>query len=203
MLYCRKHFEHKGLQNALTPGKRQEQVSAQIVGRFFEGRTVKEMSVNGNMNALRNGSKASYRLILGDLPKPLERVKRNARQYRRDLEAAVQDRHGDIDIIRAHAIDAAVGAETHASICRWLLNTKIDSMSVADIVTCSREIARAKDTRNRIVRQLGLDPGDGRTITALYQGIAATACHADGPGDAGTAAKTSDAPDAPDATPEA
>lgn len=127
------------------------------------------MTRNGNINRLRHGGRASYRLILGELPRPLERVKRNARRYRRDLEAAVDERHGEISVLHAHSIDSAVAAETHCQVCRWLLNQRLDKMSVSDIVTCSREIMRAKETRDRAVRQLGLDAATGQSaIDALY-----------------------------------
>ena len=101
----------------------------------------------------------NHRLIIGELPKPMLRVKRAARSYRRDLEGACQDRHGEISIVHAHIIDAAVGNETHAAICRWLLNQKLNDMTPTDIITCSRNIAQAKETRNRAVRELDLGTG--------------------------------------------
>ena len=101
----------------------------------------------------------NHRLVIGELPKPMLRVKRAARSYRRDLESACQDRHGEISVVHAHIIDAAVGNETHAAICRWLLNQKLNDMTPADIITCSRNIAQAKATRNRAVFELDLDTG--------------------------------------------
>ncbi len=99
----------------------------------------------GNLNALKNGSRLTHRLILGELPKPLERVKRRARQYRRDLEASCVEVHGEIGIVHAHHIDAAAGHETHGSICRWLLCNRMDKMTAADIVNQEAETATADE----------------------------------------------------------
>lgn len=109
-----------------------------------------------NLNAAKNGTKLS-RLTLGELPKELTRVKRLARQYRRELETACVDVHNEVSVTHGHLIDEAAVNEQHAAVCRWLLNQRIEKMSVADILSCSREITKAKANRNRAVAQLKLD----------------------------------------------
>jgi hypothetical protein len=112
----------------------------------------------GNLNAARNGGKmAARRLVIGELPKPLLGAKREARAYRRALEAAVLDEAGEISVTAAHSIDTAAAATAHAAICRWLLREKIGAMPTTDILACSKEIVRAKETRDRAVRELELD----------------------------------------------
>lgn len=122
----------------------------------------------GNANGLKNGARAMYRLILGELPAKWLRVKRYARQYRRDLEAAVIDRYGSVGVVQAHTIDAAASWVAHAGICRWLLNNKSDVMSTADIAKCSSEIANAAERRNRLVRQLGIEPPSDTDVMAAF-----------------------------------
>ncbi len=112
---------------------------------------------NGNTNALKNGSRALYRLILGELPNQFRRIKQNTRRYRRDLEAAVTDRHGEVSIAAAHLIDAAAGWECHGGICRWILINRIAKLADADLIKCSAEVAKAKENRNRMIKQLQID----------------------------------------------
>ena len=111
----------------------------------------------GSMNAIKNGTSLK-RLVVGQLPAKMVRVQRYARQYRRELEEAVASAHGAVDLTQAHLIDAAASHEAHAAICRWLLREKLPTMSVSDIRECSKQIATAKDARNKAVIGLDLNP---------------------------------------------
>lgn len=125
----------------------------------------------GNTANLRNGSRAdrtAHRLQLGELPKPMARVTRDARAYRRALEAAVLEQHGEISLTHAHWIDAAAGFEAHAAVCRWVLRQKLDAMSASDIIAASREMARSRERRNAALKELGLDRPDDDDVAALY-----------------------------------
>lgn len=113
---------------------------------------------NRTLNNLKNGTRIT-RLSLGELPRKLSRVTRYCREYRKSLEAATAEAHGgEVTMTLAHHVDAACGHEQHLQIMRWLLRTKIDSMSNSDIIACSRAMADARDKRNRAVQQLDLDP---------------------------------------------
>ena len=122
----------------------------------------------GNLNASRNGGRLT-RLTLGELPVTMRRQTTQARVYRRGLESLVIDAKGEVDATDAHLIDEAATAEVHGAVCRWLLRERLDKMTVQDILTCSREILKAKTVRNRAVDRLGLGP-DARenAIDALY-----------------------------------
>ena len=109
-----------------------------------------------NLNAARNGTRLT-RLTVGELPRQLNHVKIEGRRYRRALEAVCGDVHGEVSVTDAHSIDTATGATVHAGICRWLLREKIGVMASADILACSRELLKAKETRDRAVRLLRLD----------------------------------------------
>ena len=108
-----------------------------------------------NLNASKNGTRLT-RLTLGELPQTMRRQLQNARKYRRYLEGEVLGTHGEVDILQAHLIDEAANAEVHASVCRWLLRTRIESMSASDITRCSEQILKAKTVRNKAVERLKL-----------------------------------------------
>jgi hypothetical protein len=110
----------------------------------------------GNLNATRNGGSIT-RLTLGELPLTMRRQTQQARKYRRGLEALVVQAKGLVNATDAHLIDEATTAEVHASVCRWLLRTRLDKMTVADISRCSEQIVKAKAARNRAVERLALD----------------------------------------------
>ena len=115
-------------------------------------------AAKGNKNALKNGSKLDRkRLVVGELPKAMVAVKREARGYRRDLEASVLEAKGEINIVDAHIIDAATAATMAAGINRWLLRNRFETMRVADIRACNKEMRDAKRDRARIIRDLNLD----------------------------------------------
>ena len=112
----------------------------------------------GNVNALKNAKKASLRrLTVGELPKPLLSVKREGRAYRRALEAEVLAVKGEVSTTDCHLVDSATAATIHCGIVRWLLRSKISTMSTSDILACSRELVKGKQARDQAVKALGLD----------------------------------------------
>lgn len=111
----------------------------------------------GNLNALKNGSRLSrQRLTVGELPRSMISVKREARAYRRYLERTVLEAKRVIDDEDLHLIDAAVGATMAVGVNRWLLRNRLDKMTVADIRACNKEMRDAKRDRAKIVKELGL-----------------------------------------------
>ena len=112
----------------------------------------------GNKNALRNGSNIDRkRLTVGELPTAMIAVKREARSYRRTLEAAVLQARDEVTLMDAHTIDAATACTMAAGIGRWLLRNRFEVMTVADIRATNKEIRDAKRDRAKIVRELDLD----------------------------------------------
>jgi hypothetical protein len=105
----------------------------------------------------RNGTSIT-RLPLGDYPATMRKaVTRAARKYRRDLESLVVKMNAGINTTEAHLIDEAASAEAHGSVCRWLLRTRLEKMTVTDVLKCSEQIIKAKMIRNRAVERLALD----------------------------------------------
>lgn len=125
-----------------------------------------------NVNALTNGTRIGdrvTRLTIGELPKQLLGARSEGRAYRRSLEDALIRQGRDVGVVEAHAIDTASSATIHAAICRWLLRQKINKMSPTDILSCSREIVKAKQDRDRAIKTLNLDKRDVDSIEVLYQ----------------------------------
>jgi len=110
----------------------------------------------GCLNAVKNGTSLT-RLTLGELPTTMRRQTQAARKYRRSLEALVMAAKGEVNATAAHLIDEAAAAEVHASVCRWLLRTRLEKMSVSDVARCSEQIVKAKTMRNRAVERLKID----------------------------------------------
>src|SRR5262245_29850369 len=96
------------------------------------GKTGKSGAPANNINAARNGTGLT-RLTIGELPKTMRRQQQAVRKYRRTLETLVTDAKGRISATDMHVIDEATGAELHATVCRWLLRTKLEKMSVSDV----------------------------------------------------------------------
>jgi hypothetical protein len=120
------------------------------------GKAGKSGPKTANLNAVVNGVHIS-RLTVGELPQTMRRQLQNARKYRRGIEGGVVAKYGGINLTQAHLIDEAVNAEVHASVCRWLLRTRITTMSTSDITRCSEQILKAKTIRNRAIERLKLD----------------------------------------------
>jgi hypothetical protein len=138
------------------------------------GKAGRSGPAKANLNASRNGTGLT-RLTLGELPQTMRRQTQSARKYRRGLERLVTDAKGEVSATDAHLIDEAATAEIHASVCRWLLRTRLDRMTVSDISRCSEQVLKAKTARNRAVERLGLDR-DRFTdvIDALYTRVTDT-----------------------------
>ena len=122
-----------------------------------------------NTNALKNGSRAMYRLVVGAFPAKWTRPKRHALRYRRDLEAAVVARYGSVDAMQAHHIHAAASWILHSGILRQLLVEKSEFMSPSDVARCSPEIASAAEKCAKLVKTLKVDaPDSSLTLAAFY-----------------------------------
>ena len=112
----------------------------------------------GNKNNLRNGNRVDFRrLTVGELPTTMIAVKREGRQYRRDIEAEVMATKGEINTLDAHLIDTAAASTIQAGVCRWLLRNKLETMNTSDIRGCTADIVRAKERRDAAIRALNLD----------------------------------------------
>lgn len=108
------------------------------------------------------------RLVIGQLPDCMKRQLSTARKYRRDLEQVVLAAKGEVTLTDAHWVDECIAAENHCAIMRWLLRTRLDKMSAEAIISCSREILKAKTARNKAFAELKLDKSEQDMLATLY-----------------------------------
>jgi hypothetical protein len=102
----------------------------------------------GNLNSIRHG------LTSGRLPKGCKHIVRYVATLRRELESAVVQAHGEIDLTSAAYISSAVRWERHALLAqRWLCEGELDA---DQRLNHSREIARASTERDRCIKALNI-----------------------------------------------
>lgn len=112
----------------------------------------------GNKNGIKNGTRIDCRrLVVGELPLTMISVRSEALAYRRELEACVLAKHGEIDVMAAHYIDIASASTMLAGVCRWTMRHKLDDMTDKDVRECAKEIVKAKQARDAAVKALELD----------------------------------------------
>lgn len=107
------------------------------------------------MNAFKNGTRT--RLNLGELPKKMYVVTKKVRAYRRALEEAVEEVHGEVSFVAAHYVDSACKFEQVAGVCLYQMKRRIDDMSPSDVRECVAAIAKAAEKRNESVKALDLE----------------------------------------------
>lgn len=131
----------------------------------------------GNANRVTHGlrSRQPFRLVLGKLPKAMARVEIDAQHFRRALEQATLDRHGEIDLPKSGLIATAAAWQRHSALCvRWLREHEA-KMTHAERLSYSREIATASANRDKAVAALRLERTAQDALDALYSSpVAAT-----------------------------
>jgi hypothetical protein len=126
------------------------------------------------MNGFRHGMRGS------GLPKHCGHVQRATCHFRRQLEAAVLDAKGEINIVDAAFINTAYRSERHGQLAqRWLM-LEAERMSPADRLAYSREVVRASESRDKAIASLKLDQRPADVWSSLH----ATAFDVDGAKDA-------------------
>lgn len=116
-------------------------------------------------NNLRHGLRAA---TLGKVPKGASYVGRLLTRLRKDLEAAVVEAKGELNLQDSLTVNTACRWERHALLAnRWLAHNS-ETMTFDQRLNFSRDIARAAENRDRAVRNLGLDQNANNIIEALY-----------------------------------
>lgn len=113
----------------------------------------------GNNNGVRHGLKS------GKLPPDARFIEIRCNLFRRGVEKAVLDAKGDIDLCDAAHINSACRWEKHACLCHRWLTQQWKKLKPDDLVTFSREIARASDNRDKALREIGLPRSTVKTLT--------------------------------------
>jgi len=112
----------------------------------------------GNVNALKHGLRAKRLLPLGDLGKGFKLVERSLRGFRRSLEAAVIERHGEITLPMAAIVNTAMRAEQSCQLSQRALRDA-GQLSPSERLSFHRELRLASEQRDRNIRLLGLVKG--------------------------------------------
>ncbi len=105
----------------------------------------------GCTNAQRHGMKG------GKLPAGCAYVENRVNSLRRQIEDAVVELKGEINIVDAAAINSILKWERHGLLAAHWLRKQVDELSAGDRLRFSEAIAKASDNRDRNIRMLGLN----------------------------------------------
>ncbi len=118
----------------------------------------------GSQNHFRHGLRA------GKLPREMGYIENAINSLRRQLETAVVECKGAVNIPDASLIDSAAKWERHGRIALHYLRRKGSELTPADCLRFSEAIAKASDARDKAIRLLQLDrdtPAPWLTLPAL------------------------------------
>lgn len=104
----------------------------------------------GNANRTRHGMRGA------GLPPGCGHIQRATCAFRREVEAAVLEARGEITLVDAASINTAFRAERHAQLAQRWLAVEAESMTPADRLNYSREVARASELRDKALAALDL-----------------------------------------------
>lgn len=108
---------------------------------------------SGNTNAQRHGCHGY--LTLGRLPKGASYIRRLAGQFRKAIEAAVVDRHGELTLYHAALVQSATRHEIRSLLLtRWMRSDECNTLG--ERMTIIREVTSATEARDRCLEKLGL-----------------------------------------------
>ncbi|MCI0643212.1 MAG: hypothetical protein L0Y72_06530 [Gemmataceae bacterium] len=143
----------------------------------FHGKPGRSGPPKGNSNAQRHGMKG------GKLPKGCMYIEHRVNSLRRQMETALMEAKGEINIIDAAAINSILKWERHGLLAAHWLRKEADKLSASDRLRFSEAIAKASDNRDRNIRALGLDRDNANSILdALYARGKAMLANGDGAG---------------------
>jgi hypothetical protein len=120
-------------------------------GSGFHGKPGRSGPAKGNGNAIRHGMKGNK------LPKGCAYIENRVNSLRRQVEAALIEAKGAINIVDAAAVNSILKWEKHGLLAAHWLRKEADKLSAGDRLKFSEAIAKASDNRDRNIRLLGLD----------------------------------------------
>jgi hypothetical protein len=105
----------------------------------------------------------------GKLPKGCEYIENRVNALRRQVEAAVLEAKGVINIVDAAAVNSILKWERHGLLAAHWLRKEADKLSAGDRLRFSEAIAKASDNRDKNIRALALNRDAAEdVIDALY-----------------------------------
>lgn len=108
-----------------------------------------------NTNAVKHGL-FSY-LSTGRLPADAVHIRRLMTMFRKELEAAVAERHGGITLTRAALVQSCVRHETRCQLLVKWLRAADGSLTTDQRLTILRDLGKATNDRDAVLGDLDLD----------------------------------------------
>ena len=115
------------------------------------GRKGRSGAPKGNTNAVRHG------MVGSKLPEGCRYIEHRVNALRRNMEQALLELRGEINIVDAATINSILKWEKHGLLASHWLRHQIDTLSALERLKFSEAIAKASDARDRNIRALGLD----------------------------------------------
>jgi hypothetical protein len=122
----------------------------------------------GNKNAMRHA------LNSGGLPPNCSYIARQINSFRTAMEKAILDVRGQLGVYEVACVQTATEYHCHALKCRRWARIADDELSHDQRLNFSREIAKAFESRDKILRNLGLNHKAGideTILDALYSHV--------------------------------
>lgn len=129
----------------------------------FCGKPGRSGPSTGNTNAQRHGMRG------GKLPKGCQYIENRVNALRRQVEAALIEVKGEINIVDAAAVNSILKWERHGLLAAHWLRHEAEKLSASDRLRFSEAIAKASDSRDKAIRSLELDRDKAdNVLDALY-----------------------------------
>ena len=118
---------------------------------------------------LANGNAKKHGIYsLGKLPAGASYVRKIIGKFRSELEKAVLDKHGEIDVMRSATIQTACRHEQVALLAgRWLRN-HIGEMTHAERLTYLKTVADASERRDKAIKSLEIEKSTHDPWAEIY-----------------------------------
>ena len=111
----------------------------------------------GNQNATKHGLRVCRKgLTLSRLPRGCLGLSKRAELFRRHVEDAVFQQHGEIDTYRASLIHSATTWVTHGLLAARWLRLEPD-LTISERIELSKQVALSAEKRSACLKLLGLD----------------------------------------------
>ncbi len=104
-----------------------------------------------NENSLRHGLRSS------SLPKSCRHIRHRTDRLRRELENTIVKLRGSVSLRDASLVQSACRWEAHSLLAAKFLREEFATLSAADKMAFSREVATATESRDRCIDKLKLD----------------------------------------------
>ena len=127
--------------------------------------TVRRGAPLNNSSSMRHGLRATK------LPPGCSYIAKESNRFRRDVEAAVIDVHGEMDIYRTALVNSAMKWEQVSRLASRWLAIDHDELAPDQRLKFAMDAAKASDNRDRCLRLLRLDEEPGADPWATIDSI--------------------------------